>query len=203
MDNMRVWIGCLACYNNGDLTGKWYAATDAADITTERLHEDVGVFSPSDDADMPDAFRWVPPGKAPTVIFDADYGTHEELWVMDHDGFGGLLVGECSPMEAAQIAELVTDADLSDTELEALSHFRANYGSEITEELIDEFRDKYCGFWDSEQDYAQNLADDLGAVNENATWPNNYIDWERATRDLFLDGNWSADGHGGVHVFHD
>lgn len=36
-------------------------------------------------------------------------------------------------------------------------------------------------------DYAQELAEDIGAVDPNAGWPNGYIDWERAARDLRMD----------------
>jgi len=34
----RVWIGCLACYNEGQLTGHWYDAVDAADVLPSDLH---------------------------------------------------------------------------------------------------------------------------------------------------------------------
>lgn len=34
------------------------------------------------------------------------------------------------------------------------------------------------------KDYAQQLAEDIGAVNADATWPNNCIDWEQAAREL-------------------
>lgn len=37
------------------------------------------------------------------------------------------------------------------------------------------------------EDYAQELAEDIGAIDSNATWPNNCIDWERATRELQMD----------------
>jgi hypothetical protein len=37
------------------------------------------------------------------------------------------------------------------------------------------------------QDYAQQLAEDIGAVDANATWPNNCIDWEHAARELRYD----------------
>jgi len=37
------------------------------------------------------------------------------------------------------------------------------------------------------QDYAQQLAEDIGAVDTNATWPNNCIDWEHAARELRYD----------------
>jgi hypothetical protein len=35
--------------------------------------------------------------------------------------------------------------------------------------------------------YARELAEDIGAIGENAIWPNNCIDWERAARELQYD----------------
>lgn len=35
--------------------------------------------------------------------------------------------------------------------------------------------------------YAEELADDIGAIPAGATWPNNCIDWERAARELRVD----------------
>ena len=35
--------------------------------------------------------------------------------------------------------------------------------------------------------YAQEFAEDLGAIDSNAAWPNNCIDWERAARELRVD----------------
>ena len=37
------------------------------------------------------------------------------------------------------------------------------------------------------KEYAQELADDIGAINSDANWPNNCIDWERAARELQMD----------------
>lgn len=34
------------------------------------------------------------------------------------------------------------------------------------------------------EDYAQELADDIGAINADAAWPTNYIDWEAAANAL-------------------
>jgi Antirestriction protein (ArdA) len=36
-------------------------------------------------------------------------------------------------------------------------------------------------------EYARDLAEDIGAVNESAEWPNNCIDWERAGSELLMD----------------
>lgn len=35
--------------------------------------------------------------------------------------------------------------------------------------------------------YAQNLAEDIGAVDPDASWPLSYIDWERAAEALQMD----------------
>jgi hypothetical protein len=34
------------------------------------------------------------------------------------------------------------------------------------------------------KDYAQEMAEDIGAINANAGWPNNCIDWDQAAREL-------------------
>lgn len=36
-------------------------------------------------------------------------------------------------------------------------------------------------------EYAQQLAEDIGAVDPNAGWPNGYIDWDRAAEALQMD----------------
>jgi hypothetical protein len=37
------------------------------------------------------------------------------------------------------------------------------------------------------QEYAEEMADDIGAIDRNATWPCNCIDWERAAEELQID----------------
>lgn len=37
------------------------------------------------------------------------------------------------------------------------------------------------------KDYAMELAEDIGAINNNATWPNNCIDWDQAAKELQMD----------------
>lgn len=38
-DGPRAWIGCLHCYNNGELVGEWFDAAEAADVTLDDIHE--------------------------------------------------------------------------------------------------------------------------------------------------------------------
>ena len=37
------------------------------------------------------------------------------------------------------------------------------------------------------EEYAQELAEGIGAIDRNASWPNNCIDWEKAARELQYD----------------
>jgi hypothetical protein len=37
------------------------------------------------------------------------------------------------------------------------------------------------------KEYAEQLAEDIGAINKNATWPNDCIDWEKAADQLKQD----------------
>lgn len=37
------------------------------------------------------------------------------------------------------------------------------------------------------KEYAQELAEDCGMINDNASWPNNCIDWDKAARELRMD----------------
>jgi hypothetical protein len=37
------------------------------------------------------------------------------------------------------------------------------------------------------EDYARELAEDIGAIDRNASWPNQHIDWEAAAEALLID----------------
>lgn len=37
------------------------------------------------------------------------------------------------------------------------------------------------------KDYAQELAEDIGAINKDANWPNDCIDWDKAADELRVD----------------
>ena len=72
-----------------------------------------------------------------------------------------------------------TDAD----EFADLSNFAEDGQQNFSEwnEGVTLVRDSYF------EQYAQDFAEDIGALNDNATWPNNCIDWEKAARELQYD----------------
>lgn len=49
-------------------------------------------------------------------------------------------------------------------------------------------------------EYAQQLADDIGAINPTPNWPNNHIDWEAAAEELFTHDYISSEI--GRHTYH-
>ena len=86
----------------------------------------------------------------------------------------------------AKIAELEADDERNEDDEQLLSDLRdlASEGADYCEDwtfgeaLI---RDSYF------TDYAQELADDIGAIDANASWPSSHIDWDAAARELRMD----------------
>lgn len=50
------------------------------------------------------------------------------------------------------------------------------------------------------QDYARELAEDIGAINRDAEWPNNCIDWEAAANALLV--NYTSTEFKGVTYYY-
>ena len=68
---------------------------------------------------------------------------------------------------------------------EVYKAFASNHGMEYTNvENVDE---AYQGQWDSDEDFAQGMADDLGLINKEVSWPYTCIDWEHASNELMYD----------------
>ena len=159
-----AWVGCLGCYNNGQLVGKWREGSEEiADL------EGAGL------------------AKLETV---GDYTAHrcvrcfsDEFMVFDFEGMLGLVSGECSVSEAAAAAATVEEIERKGIDLDAAAAFI----SDRHEWDLDSFEESYAGEWNSLEDYAQQLAEDTGAIDEDARWPHNCIDWERAARELSYD----------------
>lgn len=56
------------------------------------------------------------------------------------------------------------------------------------------FEEAWQGAWESEEDYAEQLADDMGLLDSMPENLRGYFDWAAWTRDLFLDGYAYVDG---------
>jgi antirestriction protein len=171
----RVWVGCLGCYNGGHLVGEWFDATDAPEEMDEFSPRVFGASGP---------FGQAPEGHAEEM--------HEELWVFDHEGFHGLLTGECSPSEAKELAEQLERSDNPAAfAVYVADHLGRHYAAKDWDAARESFEEAFCGVYESEKDYAYELADEMGFEAPDA-WPAMYIDWDAATRDLFMGDYFSA-----------
>jgi antirestriction protein len=67
-----------------------------------------------------------------------------------------------------------------------------NVGEEYaTAEAVEE---AYSGDFDSDEDFAQDMAEQLGSIQKDIAWPYTCIDWEKAGQELMYD-YFEVDGH--------
>ena len=171
-DTARAWVGCLGCYNAGRLNGKWVDGITAGDLVGNGLArvETVGEYT-----------------AARCLICFSD-----EFWVMDLEGYGDFLTGECAPFAAQWAAELMQELESEGIDLDAAAAFINDRGAWDK----DSFEDSYVGQYDSLEEYAQELAGELyGDQIENAQWPFTCINWEQAAFELSFDYAILGDGY--------
>jgi len=77
--------------------------------------------------------------------------------------------------------EIADCSDLSDYEWDVIS---AGIETDID---IDNIVEAYQGEYKDDEDFARETADSIGAVDKNASWPMNCIDWEQAAKELMYD----------------
>lgn len=127
----RVWVGCLACYNNGALVGEWFDAEDAP--TNE------------------DAFNEAIPGHVKYV--KSDFSPHEEIWVFDHEN--SPVDGEYSPNAAVEYAEWLDG--LNDGETEIFKLWLKHESQEFDADSVETFHDRYAGCFEEGADAIEDL----------------------------------------------
>lgn len=115
---------------------------------------------------------------------------HEEWAIHDYEGFGELRLDEYESLaKVSEIAKAIEEHGL------AAAAFVDHYG----EWDADAFAESYCGVYESEQRYAEELFDDIYVVPD---FLEGYIDYEKFARDLFMGDYRSAEAPGySVYVF--
>lgn len=168
-DTPRVYLACLACYNEGTHNGRWEDANDA-DTLVEAIE-----------------------------FIQTNCGHVDNDWAIhDFEGFGPVNIGE-NP----NLVDLAALARNIEEHGEAFAIYVSHVGADWDD--VSGFEDAYCGEWDSERAYAENLADDIGLFSSQScrccgtqtdtSTIENYFDWDAWTRDLFLTDNYMVDGH--------
>ncbi|WP_327292467.1 antirestriction protein ArdA [Streptomyces sp. NBC_01198] len=176
MSDARVWIGCLGCYNAGELVGNWSDAEFAGDVTPEQVHggetdhEELWVFD--HEGFLGALTGECSPGWAQQVA--------EGLSDIPEDG---------APAFAIWL-RLVESESYSPWEW--ANKFREQYRGEWGSQA--DYAENW--FYDTAEPELQRLVADK-------VWPFDSIDWDAASEDMFVNGSEEAEAssNGGVYVF--
>lgn len=206
---MRIYLTCLASYNAGKLHGKWVDATQGIDHIRDELAEilrtspepNVMVACPACNdfrpsvADLGDA-AFTP---CETCHGKGQVPSAEEWAIHDFEDFGPWRISEYESLET--VAAVAKAAEQSGEPGAFLAWFVENEPSTTdATNALSSFQDNYCGEWDSERAYAENLVDDLGDLDPDSFLAR-YFDYEAFARDLFINDYSSVDAPRGVYVF--
>jgi antirestriction protein len=205
----RIYIACLASYNNGVLHGEWIDAEDDADTMQEQVNRilraspypNVLVECPMCEA-LRDAgatgngcSRCKGTGTVPSA---------EEFAIHDFDGLPSTMGEHCGLDAVAGVVAFYetceNDHSLNADEVRALlDEFQGDVSQ--AESALDE----YVGTFDTFKDYADETADEMIACHtSDGTAPQfliNYFDYDSFARDLEHDMT-VINTHTGVMIFH-
>ena len=168
----RAWVGCLGCYNAGNLVGRWLDADQCGDMVSARL---ANAPKPEDQEIYGNAPRCIKCGA-------------EEFWVFDHENFHGLLRGECAPHEAFEASEKL--AQVLEDDLPMLDSWMSE-GNDFDPEAM---QDAYAGRFESFTDFAEDFAEQTDMLVEIPEDLRRYFDFEAFGRDLQAD-YWEVEGY--------
>lgn len=181
-DRPKIWVGSLSDYNNGILHGEWIDAAREPDEIWADVHRMLA--------------------NSPTT---ARYGDPAEEWgIFDYDGFGNATVHQHDNIDiVARVARGIVEHGLAFAAWADVM--------EGNEDALDGFTEAYLGHFDSVEDYARQVMDDLGYEQQldeaipQQLRPYVEIAYERLALDWSIGGDINviqADG-GGVWIFND
>ena len=182
----RVWIGSLERYNAGQLIGRWFDMEDYG--SAGELEQAARDHILRQCGRMAQQFRrWA----------SNDNGRYtdptEELWIFDHEGLTGSEMGIGEAWEQWEILEALPEDQRAAFQAYA-DHIGTSYAN------ADNFEEAFNGEWRSEQEFAEELIDDIEGVDDDSI-SGRYFDYEAFTRDLFMGDYFSVQHSGGVWVF--
>jgi antirestriction protein len=168
----RIYIACLAAYNNGKLHGKWIDANqDPSEIWAE-------ISAMLKNSPEPDAEEWA---------------------MHDYEGFGDIHLTEWPEIaRVSALARLIAEHGDAFT---VWYQTQDGHAFEV-DELEEKFQEQWQGEHDSESSFADQLLEDTGQLSELPEWARSYFDFERYARDLKLGGDYSFVRHQGqIYVY--
>lgn len=198
----RIYVACLASYNNGVLHGRWIdlagldvdgVQDEIAEMLRESKYPNVMVAcpecdGPADPAHKEDVGAWVCPsceglGRVPSA---------EEYAVHDYDelpsSFG----------EYPNLAEVVEYAEMIDEHGDAWAAYVEHCHDIGGDPEARHFEDCRAGEADSELEWVEQFLDDTGVLSEVPENLRSYFDTEKYLRDMKLNGDVDFVEHAGT-----
>jgi len=192
METMRIYVACLASYNNGRLHGAWFDLDDYVDAEdlSKAVKEQVLLTSPYPNV-MVECIACGGDGINPNEsdsICKACHGTGEvpsaeETAIHDFEGFPEGSVGEYTSFSRLyEIRKRIEEAEeeFGDDGKEILEAFEHCFGTDDTP--ISTIREAYRGKYSSGAEMEQEFAIETGQIKEDSPYFH-YIDWERVWED--------------------
>jgi antirestriction protein len=196
----RIYVACLASYNNGTLYGKWIDASDDIAAMNEEIQEMLaGSPCPNvmrqkyrdDDGELRYVDVSAPADKIPDdwEKEGEPFPSAEEWAIHDYEGLGPDL-GEYAGLEEVAkrvaIAEVAEDRDIP---VSVLIEAMGDAGADDAEDFVD---DQYRGEWDSWEDMAVEFVEEMGYLEQIPENLRYYFDFAAYGRDMRLGGDMTA-----------
>jgi antirestriction protein len=180
---MRIYVASLADYNDGVLFGKWFTIEDYTDKTQlMEAIEDMLKGSPY--------LKWL--GISAEEIEKHGASNWTEYAVHDYEDCPSFL----SDTEYPDLDDFFTYRDLVEgvhaDEDAVLAYLDI---VSLADASVEDFEDRYRGKYDSEEDYAMELLEELGELKAIPEHLRYYFDYEAYARDLFINDMTFIDGH--------
>jgi antirestriction protein len=174
-DTPRIYVACLAAYNNGKLHGTWIDAAQDEEAIWEAIHAMLKA-SPE-----PGAEEWA---------------------IHDYEGFYDIKLGENPNIkDVSAIGQFLSDnEDKAEQIIEVAQHLSNKLDEAGLESAKDYIAENYKGEFKDVGEYASQLAEETGA---NLGDFERFIDWDSVGAEYETGGDiFTIDaGNGKVHVY--
>ena len=122
------------------------------------------------------------------------FSPREEIMITDFEGFPAAFYDEC--MDFEPLYEYFERASSCGYDLEIVEAFTklGNYSVEDVDKFFDALEESYSGEFSSDEDFAEDMAEQCGQIQDNLQWPYTHINWKQAADELMFD-YYEQDGH--------
>lgn len=195
MDDMRIYVACLASYNNGVLHGEWLDLTSDEDELWEGIKRVLRTSPyPNVTVECPECEGtgkvFVGEGMqneadCPVCRGGGEVPSAEEWAVHDYEGLPAERFGEYPSVEKlCQYAGLFEELNHYGDEGAFRAYLDEVHNSDDLDSAVKDFREAYAGHWLSFLDYTEGFIDETGMLSEVPEDLRYYFDTEKYAEEL-------------------